>query len=38
VLKAAAGFLGQMGQVHDGVNSEHVLQLADRWLEWVERG
>jgi hypothetical protein len=37
VLKAAANFLGQFSQCHDGVKSEHVLVLADRWLEWVTR-
>jgi hypothetical protein len=37
VLKAAANFLGQFSQCHDGVKSEHVLVLADRWLDWVNR-
>jgi hypothetical protein len=37
VLKAAAIFVGQFSQCHDGVKSEHVLVLADRWLDWVNR-
>jgi hypothetical protein len=37
VLKAAANFLGQFSQCHDGVKSEHVLVLADRCLDWVTR-
>ena len=36
VLKAAAGFVGRMGQSREDVNSSHVLQLADKWLAWVE--
>jgi hypothetical protein len=35
VLKAAANFLGQLSQCRDGVKSEHVLLLADKWLAWV---
>jgi len=37
VLKAAAMFVGQMGTAHEDVRSEHVLQLADKWMEWVNR-
>jgi hypothetical protein len=36
VLKTAAAFLGAMGQVHEGVKSDHVIPLADKWLAWVE--
>lgn len=35
VLKAAAHFLGLMGQAHEEVRSDHVLVLADKWLTWV---
>lgn len=35
VLKAAANFLGLMGQSREEVKSDHVLILAERWLEWV---
>jgi hypothetical protein len=37
VLKTAAAFLAQMGQVREGVKSEHVIPLAERWLQWVEQ-
>jgi hypothetical protein len=37
VLKTAAAFLAQMGQVHEGVKSDHVIPLAERWLAWVEQ-
>jgi len=37
VLKAAAEFVGLWGQTRAEVKSEHVLLLADKWLEWVER-
>lgn len=37
VLKAAANFVGLMGQTHEEVTSEHVLRLADKWVAWVER-
>jgi hypothetical protein len=37
VLKTAAAFLGAMGQVHEGVKSDHVIPLAERWLAWVEQ-
>jgi hypothetical protein len=37
VLKAAAEFVGLWGQTREEVRSEHVLVLADRWLEWVTR-
>jgi hypothetical protein len=37
VLKTAAAFLGQMAQVHEGVKSDHVIPLAERWLAWVEQ-
>jgi len=36
VLKTAAAFLAQMGQVHEGVKSDHVIPLAEHWLAWVE--
>jgi hypothetical protein len=36
VLKAAAQFVGLLSQTRDDIRSEHVLKLADRWLEWVE--
>ena len=36
VLKAAANFVGLMGQAREEVKSDHVLLLADRWLAWVE--
>ena len=36
VLKAAANFVGMLSQTRDDVKSEHVLLIADRWLEWVE--
>jgi hypothetical protein len=37
VLKTAAAFLAQMGQVHEGVKSDHVIPLAEKWLAWVEQ-
>ena len=37
VLKAAAEFVGLWGQTRQEVKSDHVLLLADKWLEWVER-
>jgi hypothetical protein len=37
VLKAAAYFVGQLSQTREEVKSEHVLVLADKWLEWVNR-
>jgi hypothetical protein len=37
VLKAAAEFVGRYAQMREDVKSEHVLVLADRWLEWVEK-
>jgi len=37
VLKAAANFLGQLSQTREEVRSEHVLVLADKWLEWTNR-
>lgn len=37
VLKTAAEFLARMGQVHEGIKSDHVIPLAERWLEWVEQ-
>ena len=36
VLKAAANFLGQLSQTREDIRSDHVLKLAERWLEWVE--
>jgi hypothetical protein len=38
VLQAAAIFVGQLSRSRQDVRSEHVLQLADKWLEWVNRG
>jgi hypothetical protein len=35
VLEAAAEFVGLWGQTRKEIKSEHVLVLADRWLEWV---
>lgn len=35
VLKAAANFVGLMGQSREDVRSDHVLPLADKWLAWV---
>jgi hypothetical protein len=37
VLKAASAFLGLMSQSRPEVRSEHVLVLADRWLDWVNQ-
>src|SRR5215471_16375565 len=37
VLKAAANFLGQLSQTREEFRSEHVLVLADKWLEWTNR-
>jgi hypothetical protein len=37
VLKAAAEFVGRMGQSREDVRSERVLPLADKWLAWVEQ-
>jgi hypothetical protein len=37
VLKAAAEFVGLWGQTREEVKSDHVLKLADRWLEWVQQ-
>jgi len=37
VLKAAAEFVGLWGQTREEVKSEHVLVIADKWLEWVTR-
>jgi hypothetical protein len=37
VLKAAANFVGLMGQSREDVKAEHVLVLADKWLAWVEQ-
>ena len=37
VLKAAAEFVGLWGQTRPEIKSEHVLQIADKWLEWVSR-
>jgi hypothetical protein len=36
VLKAAAQFVGLLSQTREDVRSEHVLLLAERWLEWIE--
>ena len=35
VLKAAANFVGLLSQTREDVKSEHVLRLADKWVEWV---
>lgn len=37
VLKAAADFMGQLGSAREQVKADHVLAVAERWLEWVER-
>jgi hypothetical protein len=37
VLKAAASFMGQLGQAREQIKADHVIAVADRWLEWVER-
>jgi len=37
VLKAAAGFLGELSHTRPEVRSEHVVVLADKWLEWVQQ-
>ena len=36
VLKAAAEFVGLWGQTREEVKSDHVLAIANKWLEWVE--
>lgn len=37
VLQAAATYLGQVARAREDVKADHVLLLADKWLEWVER-
>jgi len=37
VLKAAADFMGQLGQAREQIKADHVLTVAEKWLEWVER-
>jgi hypothetical protein len=37
VLKAAAQFVGVWGQTREEIKSDHVLILAERWLEWVQK-
>jgi hypothetical protein len=37
VLKAAANFVGLLSQTREDIKSEHVLLLADRWLEWAQQ-
>jgi len=37
VLKAAAEFVGLWGQTRPEVTSDHVLVLANKWLEWVKQ-
>jgi len=37
VLKAAADFMGHLGNAREQVKADHVLAVAERWLEWVER-
>jgi hypothetical protein len=37
VLKAAAQFVGLWGQTREEVKSDHVLVLAERWLEWIQK-
>ena len=37
VLKAAADFMGQLGQAREQIKADHVLAVADRWLAWVEQ-
>jgi len=36
VLKAAADFMGHLGEAREQVKADHVLAVADRWLAWVE--
>jgi hypothetical protein len=35
VLTVAAEFVGRMSQTRSDVRSDHVLPLAEKWLEWV---
>ncbi|HYW87482.1 MAG TPA: hypothetical protein VFB50_06920 [Chloroflexota bacterium] len=37
VLKAAAEFVGLWGQTREEIRSEHVLLIADKWLEWINK-
>jgi len=37
VLKAAAEFVGLWGQTREEIKSDHVLLVADKWLEWVNK-
>jgi len=37
VLQAAAIFVGQLSRSRQDVRSDHVLQLADKWVEWVNQ-
>jgi hypothetical protein len=37
VLKAAAEFVGLWGQTREEIKSDHVLQIADKWLAWVNQ-
>jgi hypothetical protein len=36
VLRSAAEFVGLWGQTREEIKSDHVLVIAQRWLEWVE--
>jgi len=37
VLKAAAEFVGLWGQTREEIKSDHVLLIADKWLDWVNK-
>lgn len=37
VLKAAADFMGHLGEAREQVKADHVLVVAEKWLAWVER-
>jgi len=37
VLKAAAEFVGLWGQTREDIKSDHVLLIADKWLDWINK-
>lgn len=37
VLKAAAAFMGQLGQAREQIKADHVIAVAEKWLAWVEQ-
>ena len=37
VLKAAAEFVGLWGQTREEIKSDHVLLIADKWLDWINK-